>query len=171
MKKIDYTFEDFKRLSREEKLNLIAQGLQNPDAFKKEMKGYRFSDDSLQAQLEQLSENTISNFHLPYGVAPNFLVDGNTYHVPMVTEEKGVLEATSKAAGFWYDHGGFLTEEIATTKRGYIHLIWSGDSGKLESLFNQFVEELKGKRSDIARDLHDRGGKISETWVSDMTSE
>ena len=171
MKKIDYDFEALKKLNSEEKLNLVAQTLQNPDAFKKEMKGYHYSDDSLQAKLEQLSENAISNFHLPYGVAPNFLVDGNTYHVPMVTEEKGVLEAASKAAGFWYDHGGFITEEIATAKRGYIHLIWSGDSDKLESLFNQFVEELKDKRSDIARDLHDRGGKISETWLSDMTSE
>jgi len=171
MNKIDYDFEALKKLNSEEKLNLVAQTQKKPDEFKKEMKGYRFSDDSLQAKLERLSENTISNFHLPYGIAPNFLVDGKTYHIPMVTEEKGVLEAASKAAGFWYDQGGFQTEEIATAKRGYIHLIWSGDSGKLESLFNDFVEELKGKRFDIARELHDRGGKIAETWLSDMTSE
>jgi len=171
MEKIDYDFEAWKKLNSEEKLNLVAQTLKNPDAFKKEMKEYRFSDDSLQAKLEQLSENTLSNFHLPYGIAPNFLVDGKTCHVPMVTEEKGVIEAASKAAGFWYDHGGFQTEDIAMAKRGYIHLIWSGDSGKLESLFNRFAEELKGKHSHMTRELHDRGAKISETWLSDMTSE
>ncbi|MBS3776232.1 MAG: hypothetical protein KGY70_13645 [Bacteroidales bacterium] len=171
MKKIDYAFEDFKSLSREEKLNLIAQNLKNPDDFKKETKAYRFSDDSLQEKLEQLSENTISNFHLPYGIAPNFLVDGNTYHVPMVTEEKGVIEAASKAAGFWYDHGGFHTEDIATAKRGYIHLIWTGDSETLESLFNQFAKEIDIKNFDGSKDLSDHEMKISETWLSDMTSE
>lgn len=171
MKKDDHAFEDFKSLSREEKLNLIAQNLKNPNDFKKEIKAYRFSDDSLQEKLEQLTENTISNFHLPYGIAPNFLVDGNTYHVPMVTEEKGVIEAASKAAGFWYDHGGFHAEDFGTVKRGYIHLMWSGDSKTLESLYKQFVKELETKNFDIPGDLSDQGMKISETWLSDMTSE
>jgi hydroxymethylglutaryl-CoA reductase len=171
MTQIDYAFEEFMSLSREEKLNLIAQTLKDPDEFKKKMKEYRFSDGSLQEKVEQLSENTISNFHLPYGVAPNFLVDGNTYNVPMVTEEKGVLEAASKAAAFWYNHGGFQTEDIATAKRGYIHLIWTGDSDTLESLFNQFVEELKTKNFGISKDQSNQGMKISETWLSDMTLE
>ena len=116
MKKIDYDFEGFMQLKNEEKLNLVAQNLGNPDDFKKKMKACRFSDDSMQEKLEQLSENTISNFHLPFGIAPNFLVDGTTYHVPMVTEEKGVLEAAARAAGFWHQHGGFQTEDIATAK-------------------------------------------------------
>ncbi len=171
MKKIDYDFEKFIKLSNEEKLNLVAQNQKNPEVFKQEMKAYRFSDASLQEKLEQLSVNTLSNFHLPYGVAPNFLVDGNTYHIPMVTEERGVLEAASRAAAFWYDHGGFQTEDMATAKRGYIHLIWSGDTGTLESLYNQFVEELKAKNFNISKDQSDQGMKIAETWLSDMTNE
>jgi hydroxymethylglutaryl-CoA reductase len=171
MTKIDYDFESFTKLSREEKLDMIARSLENPDGFSQDMKACRLTDDSRQKKLEQLSENTISNFHLPYGVVPNFRVDGNTYHIPMVTEEKGVLEAAARAAAFWYDHGGFQTEEIATAKRGYIHLIWSGDTGKLESLYNQFVKELKTKNFNINKDFSGQGMKITETWLSDMTME
>jgi len=171
MKKIDYDFEEFMKLNNEEKMNLVAQNLGNADEFKKKMKACRFSDDSLQEKLEQLSENTISNFHLPFGIAPNFLVDGTTYHVPMVTEEKGVLEAAARAADFWHQHGGFQTEDIATAKRGYIHLLWSGDGDTLESLANQFVKELETKNFEVSKELSDYDAKISETWLSDMTLE
>jgi hydroxymethylglutaryl-CoA reductase len=171
MTKIDYEFKEFRKLNREKKLELIAQTQKNPDEFKKRMKGYRYSDDSLQEKLEQLSENTLSNYHLPYGVAPNFLVDGKIYHIPMVTEEKGVLEAAAKAADFWYKHGGFQTEDIATAKRGYIHLLWHGDGDTLESRFNQFVNELETKNFEISQELYDYDAKISETWLSDMTQE
>ncbi len=171
MTKIDSDYEAFSILSREEKLSLIAQNQKNPDGFKQDMKAWRLSNDSLQKKLEQLSENAITNFHLPYGVAPNFLVDGNTYHIPMVTEERGVVEAASRAAAFWYDHGGFQTEGLATAKRGYIHLIWSGNPSRLESLYNSFMEALKNKKYNISKDLSDQGVKISETWLSDMTKE
>ena len=60
MKKSDFIFEEFKKLTSEEKLNLIAQTQDNPVSFEKEMKDYQFSDKSLQKKLEQLSESTMS---------------------------------------------------------------------------------------------------------------
>jgi hydroxymethylglutaryl-CoA reductase len=170
MSKQNY-FKEFSKLSRDEKQNLISGITPDKDAFKNELQSYLFSDNSLQSKLEQISENTISNFFLPYSIAPNFLIDGNIYHVPMVTEEKQVVEAVSEAANFWYEHGGFTTVEIATAKRGYIHVMWNGTLEELESLFTHFQGFLEEKIEDIMNKLNAQKVKLNESWLSDMTSE
>ncbi|MFO8233913.1 MAG: hypothetical protein R6U04_00720 [Bacteroidales bacterium] len=164
-------FKDFSKLSREEKISMLSIISADQDAFKNELQSYRFSKENLQNKFERISENTISNFHLPYSIAPNFLIDGNVYHVPMVTEEKLVVEAASKAADFWYHHGGFKTEEIATAKRGYIHVIWKGTTEELESFFSQFEDNLKEKIADITNKLDAHSIGLNESWLSDMKSE
>ena len=164
-------FEGFSKLSRDEKLKMLAGTMKDPDAFINELNGYRYQDPALQQKLEQFSENTITNFHLPYGIAPNFLIDGRLYHIPMVTEESSVIAAASKAAKFWYNHGGFQTEETGTSKRGHVHLLWYGKPEELESLFNQFEPELKEKLGDVTKNMDARGGGITESWLLNMTSE
>jgi len=170
MSKQNY-LKEFSRLSREEKLNMISGFAPDQDAFKKELESYRFSDNNLQNKFEKISENTISNFHLPYSIAPNFLIDGNIYQVPMVTEESLVVEAASKAANFWYEHGGFKTVEIATAKRGYIHVIWNGSTEGLDALFSQFQGILEEKIDAIINKLDAQKVALNESWLSDMTSE
>lgn len=61
-------------------------------------------------------ENTISNFYLPFGIAPNFLINGNYYSVPMAIEESSVVAAASKSAKFWAARGGFKTTILGTEK-------------------------------------------------------
>ena len=161
----------FSKLNRDEKIKLLANTMEDPEAFINELKDYRFQDSSLQQKFEQFSENTISNFHLPYGIAPNFLIDGKVYHVPMVTEESSVIAAASKASKFWYQHGGFRTEEIGTAKRGHVHVLWYGAPNELESLFKEFEPDIKDKLADVTRNMEARGGGINETWITDMTSE
>ena len=39
----------------------------------------------------QMAENVIGRFTLPFAICPDVLVDGETYQVPMVTEEPSVL--------------------------------------------------------------------------------
>jgi len=164
-------FEGFSKLSRDEKLKMLAGTVKDPDAFINELNGYRYQDPSLQEKFDQFSENTISNFHLPYGIAPNFLIDGKLYHIPMVTEESSVIAAASKAAKFWYNHGGFQTEETGTAKRGHVHFLWYGESEELESLYSRFEPELKDRLSDVTKNMDARGGGITESWLSNMTSE
>lgn len=164
-------FKGFSKLNRDEKIRLLANTMDDPDAFVNELKDYRFQDDSLQQKFEQFSENTISNFHLPYGIAPNFLIDGKVYHVPMVTEESSVIAAASKASKFWYHHGGFQTEEIDTAKRGHVHMLWYGEPDELESMFKEFEQGIKENLADLTKNMDARGGGIKETWLTDMTSE
>jgi len=161
----------FGELSRDERLNMLTEITQDKEAFKNELKNFRFSDSDLQNRLERISENTISNFFLPYSIAPNFLIDGTIYHVPMVTEENQLVESVSNAADFWYHHGGFTTVEIATAKRGYIHVMWKGATEELESLFSQFQDSIKKKFNDIINKLEAKSVKLNESWLSDMTSE
>ena len=75
-------------------------------------------DATLQQVFDGFSENTVTNFPLPYGVAPNFIVNGRTYAVPMVTEESSVVAAASAAAKYWMTRGGFHAEVVAMEKLG-----------------------------------------------------
>ena len=85
--------EGFSKISKEEKIKWIEKnyfnGVSNPI-----LKNYWNKDDSLQKIHDEFTENTLSNFYLPLGVAPNFLIDNKDYTIPMVIEESSV-KATS----------------------------------------------------------------------------
>lgn len=57
----------------------------------------------------QMSENVLGTFALPYSLVPDFLVDEKTYQVPFVTEEPSVVAAASLAAQMIKRTGGFHT--------------------------------------------------------------
>ena len=44
---------------------------------------------------------------MPFGVAPNFLINEKFYSLPMTIEESSVVAAASNAAKFWLTRGGF----------------------------------------------------------------
>ena len=123
MSKLNF-IEGFSKLSKKDKIAILAEAMEDPQTFLREMESYRFQDANLQEKFDQFSENTISNYHLPFSIVPNFSIDGRTYHIPMVTEESSVVAAAAKSAKYWYDKGGFRTEEITTTKYGHIHFFW-----------------------------------------------
>ena len=74
----------FSKLSREEKIAYIQNHFPLAIDLAKETNHYRHKTN--QATFDDFSENTLSNFYLPYGVAPNFLIDGKMYVLPMVIE-------------------------------------------------------------------------------------
>ena len=70
----------------------------------------------LQQLHDEFIENTISNFYMPFGVAPNFLINEKLYTIPMTIEESSVVAAASNAAKFWLSRGGFKTTILSTDK-------------------------------------------------------
>lgn len=76
---------------------------------------------------DEFIENTISNYYLPFAIAPNFLINGDYLAIPMAIEESSVVAAASKAAKFWLERGGFKTEILGTEKVGQVHFIYKGD--------------------------------------------
>ena len=117
------TVSGFSKKTKEEKIDwLVSTFLNQDEAHKKTLQQYWNDDARLQKLHDDFIENTLSNFYLPYGVAPNFIINGTPYVIPMVIEESSVVAAASNAAKFWMDRGGFKAEVISTQKNGQVHL-------------------------------------------------
>jgi len=71
---------------------------------------------------ERMIENVIGAFHLPFAVAPNFLINGREYFVPMVIEEPSVVAAASNAARLVYAGGGFKASTTDPVMIGQIQV-------------------------------------------------
>ena len=67
-------------------------------------------------------ENVIGTFSLPFSVVPNFTVDGKQYIVPFVTEEPSVVAACSNAGKIVAKSGGFKTEVLDRKMVGHVAL-------------------------------------------------
>ena len=103
----------FSKLSKDEKIEWLTKTcFQDSNSAKKILTQYWNSDSNLQKLHDEFSENTISNYYLPFAIAPNFLINKKIYSVPMTIEESSVVAAASKAAKFWMKHGGFKSEVI-----------------------------------------------------------
>ena len=116
-------------------------------------------------------ENTISNFYLPYGVAPNFLINNASYAIPMVIEESSVVAAASLVAKFWSTRGGFKAEVLSTTKIGQVHFMYDGDKNELIQYFNSKKELFKIVTASITKNMEKRGGGILDIQLIDKTEK
>ena len=69
----------FSKLTKKEKIDWIASQLDNTSA-EKFLTIKRFWQDNEQEQkvFDEFSENTITNFIFPYGIAPNFKINNKT---------------------------------------------------------------------------------------------
>jgi len=109
---------------------------------------------------------------MPYGIAPNFLIDGKLLALPMAVEESSVVAAASKAAKFWINKGGFKTTIINTKKLGHTHFIFNVESVKLQHFFNfKLKQKLYEATEDITKNMKSRGGGILNIRLVDKTSE
>ena len=162
----------FSKLSKEEKINWITNNyFINPLEAKESLTKYWNSDENLQKLHDEFIENTLTNFYLPYGVAPNFIINGKSYTIPMAIEESSVVAAASKAAKFWGERGGFKTTIINTEKIGQVHFLFNGDSEKLTAFFNQIKSQFFFDTNEITKNMQKRGGGILDIQLRDKTSE
>lgn len=162
----------FSKLSKEEKIQwILSEYFSNDANAEKVLKQYWNSNESLQRLHDDFIENTISNFYLPYAVAPNFLINGNFYTVPMVIEESSVVAAASKAAKFWSERGGFKTTILGTEKIGQVHFIYKGNKEKLISFFENIKPKFYEQTQTITANMQKRGGGITSIELRDKTLE
>ena len=126
----------FYKLSKQKKIDwIIDTYFPNNEDAAKVIKQYWNDDELLQKLHDEFIENTITHYYLPFGVAPNFLINDKLYAIPMAIEESSVVAAASKSAKFWLDRGGFKTKILSTTKVGQVHFIFKGDFKKLKTFF------------------------------------
>jgi hydroxymethylglutaryl-CoA reductase len=163
--------EGFSKLDQIEKRELVASVLENPNDVMDLLQSFAHPDAEIQELLNEFSENTLTNFPLPYCIAPNFKIDGKNYLVPMVIEESSVVAAASNAAKFWFDKGGFRTEIVNTEKVGQVHFIWNDDVQKLTDNFASLKQELINGTMDITENMRNRGGGILDIVLKDFSHE
>ncbi len=136
-----------------------------------ELMSYWHSNEEQQKILDNFSENTLSNFPMPFGVAPNFIIDGKAYCVPIVIEESSVVAAASAAAKFWMDRGGFKTVILSTKKLGQVHFLWKGESAKLKYHFPELKQKLIEECFSFTASMVKRGGGILDIELIDLTEK
>ena len=162
----------FSKLSKQEKIEWVAQRYtHNPTETKKILERYWNIENEVQKLHDEFIENTITNYYLPLGIAPNFLINNNLYAIPMAIEESSVVAAASKAAKFWFDRGGFKSEIIGTEKIGQVHFMYYGDSTKLEKFFTDVHHKLLEDAKPLTKNMEKRGGGISKIELRDKTSQ
>ncbi len=162
----------FSKLSKQEKINWIAQNyFTNPDEAISTIKSYWNKDLKLQQLHDDFIENTITNFYLPLGIAPNFFINGNYYSVPMVIEESSVVAAASKSAKYWSQRGGFKTSVLNSEKIGQVHFMFFGNSEKIILFFNKIKAKFFSETQNITKNMQKRGGGILDIELRNKTNE
>jgi hydroxymethylglutaryl-CoA reductase len=161
----------FSKLSKEAKIEWILQNhASEPESALNMLTGYWHGQTEVQRLHDEFIENTVSNFYLPFGVAPNFLIDGKIFTIPLAIEESSVVAAAAKAANFWLERGGFKTEIIGMTKIGHVHFVWQGkDIEFLQTAFVDYKQRLFDATDEITRNMRQRGGGILDISLIDKS--
>ncbi len=162
----------FSKLTKEQKIEwLVSQYFQGDLSVVSLLKSYWNSDAQLQKLHDEFIENTITNFYLPMGVAPNFNINGKTFVVPMVIEESSVVAAAANAAKFWSKRGGFKATVLATEKIGNVHFMFKGPKEKLVTFIEGLQPVFRIRTAEITRNMEKRGGGILKIDLIDKTNE
>lgn len=162
----------FSKLSRDAKIEWIVNEIFDGNQSVIELlNSYLHQDAKVQKLHNEFIENTITNYYLPLGVAPNFLINDTLYTIPMAIEESSVVAAAAKAAQFWLKRGGFKTTILGTEKIGHVHFMYTGDGDKLKAFFNENRANLINSTDDITANMRARGGGITDITLVDKTVE
>ena len=160
----------FSKLTKAEKIQWLCDTyfpeVENATAF---FEKYHNPDAELQKRHDEFIENTITNYYLPFAVAPNFLINGRTYTVPMAIEESSVVAAASRAAKFWQGKGGFHTTVLSTEKTGHVHFFFYGEKAHLEAFFVRVQPLMLANAKPITANMEKRGGGITSLTLVDKT--
>lgn len=160
----------FSKLTKAEKIQWLCDTyfpeVENATAF---FEKYHNPDAELQKRHDEFIENTITNYYLPFAVAPNFLINGRTYTVPMAIEESSVVAAASRAAKFWQGRGGFHTTVLSTEKTGHVHFFFYGEKAHLEAFFARVQPLMLTNAKPITANMEKRGGGITSLTLVDKT--
>ncbi len=169
MKEKNKSIKGFSKLSKKEKIKWISTNFFTSEDISKELVSFWHPDEAQQKIIDGFSENTLSNFVMPYGVAPNFHINDKIYCVPMVIEESSVVAAASSAAKFWAERGGFQVSVEEMQKVGQVHFTFKGDFHLLQNDFNIIQEQFLIDTQHITANMRKRGGGVLSMELLDMS--
>jgi hydroxymethylglutaryl-CoA reductase len=120
----------------------------------------------------QMIENVVGLYGLPFGIATNFLINGRDVLVPMVIEEPSVVAASSFAAKLVRAGGGFLTNSTDPIMIGQIQVLDVEDVQLAAEKVQAAKAELLAVGHDPVSSIVKRGGGLRgiETRVFEQTA-
>lgn len=162
----------FSKLSKAAKLEWLTQNnFENPEETLQLFQGYWHNDENVQRKHDDFIENTMTNYYMPFGVAPNFQINGRLYTLPMAIEESSVVAAAAKSASYWMARGGFKTEVVSTEKIGHVHFMYEGDASAMFRDFESLEVELRAATKELTANMEARGGGITSIELVDKTAD
>jgi hydroxymethylglutaryl-CoA reductase len=129
-----------------------------------------------QEQADAMVENVVGRYNLPFGVATNFLINGQDMVVPMVVEESSIVAAVSYAAKLARLEGGFRTSSSLPLMIGQVQVMdvpdqqeataqLTASKAELLRIANQHHPTIR-KLGGGAKDIHVR--LLSDTAAGPM---
>ena len=171
MKKQIKKISGFSKLTKDAKVEwLINNYFDKPEEALAMLKSYIHPSSKIQKLHDEFIENTVSNYYMPFGIAPNFLINDKLYCLPMAIEESSVVAAMAKAANFWFDKGGFKAKVISQTKIGHVHFVWRGtDKNEIQTFFDSIRNQFFDRTASITKNMRQRGGGILDVELVDRS--
>ncbi len=167
---MDLSVKGFSKYSKAEKIAwTTTRFTENPEEAQRLLERYWHSDPTVQSLHDEFIENPLSNYYLPFAIAPNFRINGNMYAIPMVLEESSVVAAASKSAKYWLSRGGFKATILGTEKVGQVHFIYRGDTNKLQHFIEAVRPTLLQSIAHITQNMKRRGGGIKAIVLRDLS--
>ncbi|WP_099156751.1 hydroxymethylglutaryl-CoA reductase, degradative [Virgibacillus ndiopensis] len=130
----------FYNMTVDERRDLIATIHSIDDNIK-----HNFKEPLPLATADNMIENVIGTFPLPFGLGLNFLINGKEYVVPMAIEEPSVVASASYIAKIVRDAGGFTTESTGRTMIGQIQVVGCSN---MEAAKNALLNEKEALLND-----------------------
>lgn len=117
------------------------------------------------AQADQMIENAVVVYGLPFGIATNFLINGADVLVPMVIEEPSVLAAVSNAAKLVRVGGGFTCSSDDPVMIGQIQVLDLDDVQLAAEAVLAHKAELMQAANAVGGSIVRRGGGARDIQV------
>ena len=125
----------------------------------------------LLADADNLSENVLGTYKLPFAICPNFLIDGKERVLPMVVEEPSVVAAAANAARIVREGGGFVSEADDPRMIAQVQVLDVDDpAGAIERIGNE-SEELIALANACHPNLVERGGGARAVEVRTLSGD
>ncbi|MER2293422.1 MAG: hydroxymethylglutaryl-CoA reductase, degradative [Aerococcus urinaeequi] len=110
---------------------------------------------------DNMIENALSTYGLPYGLALNFLINDQEVHIPMVTEEPSVIAAASNGGKIIQQAGGFksqVNQRLMTGQIAFTGLEDDAQALRFEGYVTEFVDDLLAVANAAYPSIVGRGG-------------
>ena len=162
------SWNGFSKKSYHERLELLkAQALLSPE---KQTSLEQDEQVSL-AVADQLSENVVGTFSLPYSIVPELLMNGQDYTVPYVTEEPSVVAAASYASKIIKRAGGFTAKVHERQMIGQVALYQVTDPEQAQEKIASKKAELLELANQAYPSIVKRGGGARNLHVEQIKGE